>query len=92
MDRIYRIDIAGLSFAQDGIFNSLRGASSILGGRLVGPVRRADQRFRLDWARSRSRIKTVRASDEGSAFAGLLRCKEGFLIAASLGHSFFSTY
>ena len=25
MDRIYRIDIAGLSFAQDGVFNSLRG-------------------------------------------------------------------
>ena len=38
MDRIYRIDIAGLSFAQDGVFNSLRGASSVIGGRLVGPV------------------------------------------------------
>ena len=38
IDRHYGIEVARMSLTQDGVYNSLRGLSSVLGGRLVQPV------------------------------------------------------
>ena len=38
IDRHFGIDIAGMTMTQDGLHASLRGASTVVGGRLVSPV------------------------------------------------------
>ena len=38
IDRHFGIDVAGMTMTQDGMHASLRGASTVVGGRLVGPV------------------------------------------------------
>ena len=41
IDRYYAQDVAGLSFTQNGMYQSARGLAMVLGGRLVSPILRA---------------------------------------------------